>query len=237
MSRLAHLKTLANQAKIGTAERIVGPTFAPLLARFWGADTGTMTEDTFNQAGRDAIKSAAEDTILQDKDAIRYDQYGAKLVESKYRANEAGVQLPYVEEIGKMLKTLTPEKAAAYSIGSTSASNIFVDDDNNLILKDRIDYPELNKTKGFKRDDSIFMKIHSLFEPDGVFAVSDQNTRDVRLNLGPASESVARKLRDKGQVDNIPQPKPRPRRIGDPPLPRPDYEPAPMISERLLGTL
>lgn len=154
----------------------------------------TITEDSFwSQSALDAIRDAATRAVRKTgTGALHYNDYqvGSRNLYSTFDYD--GGWGDFFRQVKDIAKSVEAPSAVQGIIGQAA---VYVDNNNNLMVVDDYDYHVQESTPGRLVD-----KVHKLFEPGQIFSVSEENTRKVLLNLGPAPKDVAARLRGIGRV-------------------------------------
>lgn len=186
-----HFQLLGEQALRSIAQRMV-----PELPE------ATITEDKLSSSVLDVIRNAAVNRVRRGEVTTSYSSYGgmgSSILDTRRRKRtDSGDPRNYASQLLQVLQYVSPEAAAESSLG---AADVYVDERNNLIIKDTYDF---HKTKKGQDTTSLVAKVHALFEPGGIFEVSDGNSREVILNLGQVPGDVAGTLRERNRL--IPSP-------------------------------
>lgn len=186
-----HFQLLGEQALRSIAQRIV-----PDLPE------ATITEDKLSSSVLDVIRNAAIARVRGGEVTTSYSSYGgmgSSILDTRRRKlTDSGDSRSYASQLLQVLQYVSPEAAAESSIG---LADVYVDERNNLIIKDTYDF---HKTKKGQDTTSLVAKVHALFEPGGIFEVSEGNSREVVLNLGQVPGDVAGTLRERNRL--IPSP-------------------------------
>ena len=179
------LVVLLDQAKLSVAERTFGvdSSIAKRLSR-------DVTE-----------KDLSKDVVSAMRDnAIKIFETGeATITDASIGVARRGDVLDGTGK--KILSFFTdPNKSMSLITGATSRGGITLDENNNMILNDIYDFPDYDEDLIEKSESPLYMAVHNLFEPrgttgkegitSGMFEVSPQNTRMMRINLGPAPEKL-----------------------------------------------
>lgn len=179
------LVVLLDQAKLSVAERTFGvdSSIAKSLA-------GDITEKDLSKGVVGAMR----------KNAIKIFETGeAKITDATIGVARRGDVLDGTAE--KVLSFFVdPNKSMSLITGATSRGGITLDENNNMILNDVYDFPDYDESEIEKSESPLYMAVHNLFEPrgttgeegftSGLFGVSPQNTRMMRINLGPAPQKL-----------------------------------------------
>lgn len=179
------LVVLLDQAKLSVAERTFGvdSSIAKSLA-------GDITEKDLSKGVVGAMRN----------NAIKIFETGeAKITDATIGVARRGDVLDGTAE--KVLSFFVdPNKSMSLITGATSRGGITLDENNNMILNDVYDFPDYDESEIEKSDSPLYMAVHNLFEPrgttgkegftSGLFGVSPQNTRMMRINLGPAPQKL-----------------------------------------------
>ena len=159
----------------------------------------TITEDNINSSTLTALRDAAINAVRRTKaGSVGYNDYrtgGSNMLSTYNYGTGFGSR---VAEIGKILSSVEAGSAAQSSFGK---GEVFIDNKNNMYFVDKYNFQE---TPENQKTDRIVQKVHELFEPGNVFAVSDKNARKVMVNLGQAPEDIAARLKSAGRF--IPSP-------------------------------
>lgn len=186
-----HFQLLGEQALRSIAQRLV-----PELPE------ATITEQKLSSSVLDVIRNAAVNRVRAGEVTTSYSSYGgmgSSILDTRRRLrDDSGDSRSYASQLLQVLQYVSPEAAAESSIG---LADVYVDERNNLIIKDTYDF---HKTKKGQDTSSLVAKVHALFEPGGIFEVSDNNAREVILNLGQVPSDVAGALRQRNRL--IPSP-------------------------------
>ena len=179
------LVVLLDQAKLSVAERTFGvdSSIAKNLA-------GDITEKDLSEGVVGAMRN----------NAIKIFETGeAKITDATIGVARRGDVLDGTAE--KVLSFFVdPNKSMSLITGATSRGGITLDENNNMILNDVYDFPDYDESEIEKSKSPIYRAVHNLFEPrgttgeegftSGLFEVSPQNTRMMRINLGPAPQKL-----------------------------------------------
>jgi len=179
------LVVLLDQAKLSVAERTFGvdSSIAKSLA-------GDITEKDLSKGVVGAMR----------KNAIKIFETGeAKITDATIGVARRGDVLDGTAE--KVLSFFVdPNKSMSLITGATSRGGITLDENNNMILNDVYDFPDYDESEIEKSKSPLYRAVHNLFEPrgttgeegftSGLFEVSPQNTRMMRINLGPAPQKL-----------------------------------------------
>jgi len=179
------LVVLLDQAKLSVAERTFGvdSSIAKNLA-------GDITEKDLSEGVVGAMRN----------NAIKIFETGeAKITDATIGVARRGDVLDGTAE--KVLSFFVdPNKSMSLITGATSRGGITLDENNNMILNDVYDFPDYDESEIEKSESPLYMAVHNLFEPrgttgkegftSGLFGVSPQNTRMMRINLGPAPQKL-----------------------------------------------
>ena len=189
------LVLLADQAKLSIAERVFGKD--SYIARSQSDD---ITEKDLSSQVVEAMRTQAIDMF---KTGGRGINDSSLLGKGKKRSD--------VLDYRKAASFFTnPTKSISLITGETSKGAFTLDKDNNLILNDVYDFPDYNEGLTKKGSSPIYMTVHNMFEPrgntgdegflSGLFAVSAENTRNMRINLGPAPQELIAALSKEGKL-------------------------------------
>jgi hypothetical protein len=158
----------------------------------------TIDENKLSSSTLDVVRNAALNRVRSGAVTTTYNSYGLgseSILSVKNRLRNAdGTSRNYASQLMQILDYVSPEAAAESSLG---AANVYIDDRGNLMITDTYDF---HSPKKGQDTTSLVAKVHSLFEPGGIFEVSDKNSRKVLLNLGPAPADVATTLRNKNRI-------------------------------------
>ena len=179
------LVVLLDQAKLSVAERTFGvdSSIAKNLA-------GDITEKDLSEGVVGAMRN----------NAIKIFETGeAKITDATIGVARRGDVLDGTAE--KVLSFFVdPNKSMSLITGATSRGGITLDENNNMILNDVYDFPDYDESSIEKSESPLYMAVHNLFEArgntgeegftSGLFEVSPQNTRMMRINLGPAPQKL-----------------------------------------------
>ena len=179
------LVVLLDQAKLSVAERTFGvdSSIAKSLA-------GDITEKDLSKGVVGAMR----------KNAIKIFETGeATITDATIGVSRRGNALDGTAE--KVLSFFVdPNKSMSLITGATSRGGITLDENNNMILNDVYDFPDYDESSIEKSESPLYMAVHNLFEArgntgeegftSGLFEVSPQNTRMMRINLGPAPQKL-----------------------------------------------
>ena len=179
------LVVLLDQAKLSVAERTFGvdSSIAKSLA-------GDITEKDLSKGVVGAMR----------KNAIKIFETGeATITDATLGVSKRGNALDGVLS-EKISFFVDPNKSMSLITGATSRGGITLDENNNMILNDVYDFPDYDESEIEKSESPIYRAVHNLFEPrgttgeegftSGLFGVSPQNTRMMRINLGPAPQKL-----------------------------------------------
>jgi len=179
------LVVLLDQAKLSVAERTFGvdSSIAKNLA-------GDITEKDLSKGVVSAMR----------KNAIKIFKTGeANITDATLGVSKRGNALDGVLS-EKISFFVDPNKSMSLITGATSRGGITLDENNNMILNDVYDFPDYDESEIEKSESPLYMAVHNLFEPrgttgeegftSGLFGVSAQNTRMMRINLGPAPQKL-----------------------------------------------
>ena len=179
------LVVLLDQAKLSVAERTFGvdSSIAKSLA-------GDITEKDLSKGVVGAMR----------KNAIKIFETGeASITDATLGVSKRGNALDGVLS-EKISFFVDPNKSMSLITGATSRGGITLDENNNMILNDVYDFPDYDESEIEKSESPLYMAVHNLFEPrgttgeegftSGLFGVSPQNTRMMRINLGPAPQKL-----------------------------------------------
>lgn len=179
------LVVLLDQAKLSVAERTFGAdsSIAKSLA-------GDITEKDLSKGVVGAMR----------KNAIKIFETGeAAITDATIGVSRRGNALDGVLS-EKLSFFVDPNKSMSLITGATSRGGITLDENNNMILNDVYDFPDYDESSIEKSESPLYMAVHNLFEArgntgeegftSGLFEVSPQNTRMMRINLGPAPKKL-----------------------------------------------
>jgi len=189
------LVLLADQAKLSIAVRVFGKD--SYIARSQSDD---ITEKDLSSQVVEAMRTQAIDMFKTGGRGINDSSLLGK-----------GEKRSDVLDYRKAASFFTnPTKSISLITGETSKGAFTLDKDNNLILNDVYDFPDYNEGLTKKGSSPIYMTVHNMFEPrgntgdegflSGLFAASAENTRNMRINLGPAPQELIAALSKEGKL-------------------------------------
>ena len=184
-----------NQAKLSVAERVLGPDSEVVksLAK-------PITE---KELGNPVVKALRDGTIRmfrEGKDMLTYKAQGTNRPGDIFETGFSG-----------LIDALSPSRAASLVSGDTRKGKFTLDADNNLILNDTYDFPDVSEYQAYEGPNAgLYLKIHNMFEPrgttgkegitSGLFAVSPENTRKIAINLGKAPQDIVNMIQSQNQM-------------------------------------
>ena len=189
------LVLLADQAKLSIAERVFGKD--SYIARSQSDD---ITEKDLSSQVVEAMRTQAIDMFKTGGRGINDSSLLGK-----------GEKRSDVLDYRKAASFFTnPTKSISLITGETSKGAFTLDKDNNLILNDVYDFPDYSEEIIKKGSSPFYMTVHNMFEPrgntgdegilSGLFAISAENTRNMRINLGPAPKELIAALSKEGSL-------------------------------------
>ena len=183
------IKIALQQAQLSLVERFKGKDSE--LAKALSKD---ITEKDLNTDVVKAMRDGAVKMFREGKKSLDYVAQGTTRPGDIFETGAAG----FLDSI------LSPSKAASYTTGETSRGAFTLDKNNNLILNDVYDFPDVPESAAYGPKGGTYLKVHNLFEPrgttgeegftSGLFAVSPQNTRNMTINLGKAPKDIIKML-------------------------------------------
>tara|TARA_R100001082_G_scaffold72544_2_gene41538 strand:- start:560 stop:1624 length:1065 start_codon:yes stop_codon:yes gene_type:complete len=183
------IKIALQQAQLSLVERFKGKDSE--LAKALSKD---ITEKDLNTDVVKAMRDGAVKMFREGKKSLDYVAQGTTRPGDIFETGAAG----FLDSI------LSPSKAASYTTGETSRGAFTLDKNNNLILNDVYDFPDVAESAAYGPKGGTYLKVHNLFEPrgttgeegftSGLFAVSPQNTRKMTINLGKAPKDIIKML-------------------------------------------
>ena len=178
-----------DQAKLSVAEQMLGEDseIVKNLAK-------PITE---RDLGNKVVKAMTETAVNMFREGSKSVDYSAQGTSRPGDIFETGLG-------GLLAPILDPSKAASYTTGETGRGAFTLDKNNNLILNDVYDFPDVAESAAYGDKGGTYLKVHNLFEPrgttgeegftSGLFAVSPENTRKMTINLGKAPKDIIQML-------------------------------------------
>ena len=184
-----------NQAKLSVAERVFGPDSDVVKSL-----AVPITEKELGNPVVKALRNGAFNMFREGESKLSYKAQGTTRPGDIFETGVSG-----------LFESLSPSKAASYVTGDTSKGNFTLDENNNLILNDTYDFPDVSEYQAYEGPRAgLYLKVHNMFEPrgstgeegltSGLFDVSAENTRKMRINLGKAPQDIINMIQSQNQM-------------------------------------
>ena len=178
-----------DQAKLSVAEQMLGEDseIVKNLAK-------PITERDLGNKVVKAMRDTAVNMFREGSKSVDYSAQGTSRPGDIFETGLGGLLAPILD----------PSQAASYTTGETGRGAFTLDKNNNLILNDVYDFPDVAESAAYGDKGGTYLKVHNLFEPrgttgeegftSGLFAVSPENTRKMTINLGKAPKDIIQML-------------------------------------------